>query len=304
MGEPALRRDVVELVPAVLGRRIRAARRSAGLTQADLAGEYASVAYISRIEAGQRRPSRQLLAAIAETLGVSVSEFTDAGGDPHSDLRVRLGLAEQQLVCGSFDGAFALAADIVIDADAVGLSALGDRATYVQASARHAQAQSDQAVEILGARFGAGVGEGSSVRVCTLLTSCHLALGEVREALAIAEQGARWIETYGLHGLPEALEHAAAYSRALLHSNEPGLAAEVCRRAVIAGHLTEPGDLSSAYRIASAREADAGALTEAAIHLELAEAARQIEMYETYLMPLREQLTTWQGPEGQRVGSK
>ena len=46
--------------PAVLGPRVRAARLRAGLTQAEAAGTEMSTAYVSRIEAGQRRPDPAL----------------------------------------------------------------------------------------------------------------------------------------------------------------------------------------------------------------------------------------------------
>ncbi len=302
MAEQVLHRDVIEPAAAVLGRRIRAARRTAGLTQADLAGEHASVAYISRIETGQRRPSRHLLVAIAGKLGVPVNEFTDVAGDPHSDLRVRLGRAEQQLIQSSHAEAFALASGVAIEADAIGLKSLGDQAAYVRALVRHAEGRSAEAVEILDARFETVAGDGLSVRVCTLLTRCHLALGEVASALRFAEQGARWVDAYELQGLPEALEHALAHSRALLQNDEPRRAAEICRRAVIgSNHLKGLGDLSSAYRAASALEADAGAVAEAAFHFDLAQAARQIELYESHLQPLQEQLSTDQGPEQEQV---
>ncbi len=291
MAKEALHRDVVELGAAVLGRRIRAARRNAGLTQADLAGDHASVAYISRIEAGLRRPSRQLLVAIAGKLGVPINELTDVAGDPHSDLRVRLGRAEQHLLQGFHAEAFALAFEVAIDADAIGLTSLGDQATYVQASAHHSDQRDTEAVEILEARFGKVASEGTPVRVCTLLSRCHLSLGEIAQALKLADQGARWVEAYGLNGLPEAVEHAAVHSVALLRNGEPEQAAEVSRQAVAECALVRaPGELASAYRTASAREAEAGAVAEAAIHFDLAQAARQIELYEMYLLPLRDQL--------------
>jgi transcriptional regulator with XRE-family HTH domain len=43
--------------PAELGQRLRAARVAKGMTQTDLAGADVSVGYVSRIEAGQRRPN-------------------------------------------------------------------------------------------------------------------------------------------------------------------------------------------------------------------------------------------------------
>jgi len=297
MAEQALNRHVLEPGSAVLGRRIRAARRTAGLTQADLAGDHASVAYISRIEAGQRRPSRQLLVAIADRLGVPVTDFTEAGIDPHSGLRVRLGLAEQDLAQGACSEAFDLAVEVAVEADAVGLHALGDQAILLCAASRYADTHYAEAVEILAARFSDGSEDSASVRVCTLLTECHLGLGQTDLALQFADKGARWVDAFGLRGLPEALEHAAVHSRALLHNNEPTRAAEVCRRAVDEStQLRAPGDLASAYRLASNLEAEAGAVAEAAAHFDLAAAAREIESYESYLLSLREQLTTWQDP--------
>ncbi|MGH2829905.1 MAG: helix-turn-helix domain-containing protein, partial [Actinomycetota bacterium] len=54
-----------------LGIRLRAARRRRGLTQAQLAGPGYSVAYVSRIESGERTPSPEALASFAGRLGVS-----------------------------------------------------------------------------------------------------------------------------------------------------------------------------------------------------------------------------------------
>jgi tetratricopeptide (TPR) repeat protein len=57
--------------PAAVGRRLRAAREAAGLSQRDLSFDGCSAAYISRIEAGTRIPSLQLLREMGRRLGVS-----------------------------------------------------------------------------------------------------------------------------------------------------------------------------------------------------------------------------------------
>jgi tetratricopeptide (TPR) repeat protein len=57
--------------PREVGRRLREARLRAGLSQRDLSFPGCSPAYISRIEAGDRIPSLQLLRAMGERLGVS-----------------------------------------------------------------------------------------------------------------------------------------------------------------------------------------------------------------------------------------
>ena len=56
--------------PAAVGRRLRDARLSAGLSQRSLAMPGCSSAYISRLEAGDRVPSLQLLRKLAQKLGV------------------------------------------------------------------------------------------------------------------------------------------------------------------------------------------------------------------------------------------
>ena len=68
---PELALQLTAMDPAVLGGRIKAARLAAGLTQPALAGPHASVAYLSRIESGQRRPSSDLVHTLAAKLGVT-----------------------------------------------------------------------------------------------------------------------------------------------------------------------------------------------------------------------------------------
>jgi tetratricopeptide (TPR) repeat protein len=57
--------------PAAVGRRLREARERAGLSQRQLSFDGCSPAYISRIEAGDRIPSLQLLREMGRRLGVS-----------------------------------------------------------------------------------------------------------------------------------------------------------------------------------------------------------------------------------------
>lgn len=57
--------------PVAVGQRLRSARERAGLSQRQLSFEGCSPAYISRIEAGERIPSLQLLREMGRRLGVS-----------------------------------------------------------------------------------------------------------------------------------------------------------------------------------------------------------------------------------------
>ena len=67
----------------VLGRRIRSARRAKGLTQRQLAQGLVSIAYISRIEAGTRRASPELVRQIALRLSVHEADLIQPPLVPH-----------------------------------------------------------------------------------------------------------------------------------------------------------------------------------------------------------------------------
>lgn len=69
-----------------LGSRIRDTRLAAGMTQAEVAAGRFSVAYLSRIESGERRPSPEMLEHIASTLGTDVTTLLQA---PRSNGRRR-----------------------------------------------------------------------------------------------------------------------------------------------------------------------------------------------------------------------
>ena len=87
--------------PAAVGRRLREAREAAGLTQRELSFDGCTAAYVSRIEAGARVPSLQILHEFAKRLGVAPEYLATgrAGAGPSSDLleaELALRLGDQQ----------------------------------------------------------------------------------------------------------------------------------------------------------------------------------------------------------------
>ena len=60
-----------------IGQRIREARRRAGLTQQQLAGDRYTKAYVSALETGIARPSMVALSFLSERLGLPPSHFLD-----------------------------------------------------------------------------------------------------------------------------------------------------------------------------------------------------------------------------------
>jgi tetratricopeptide (TPR) repeat protein len=93
-----LSRDKESRAPETIGERLRRLRVGHGLSQRDLAGPGVSYAYISRIEAGARRPSVKALRVLARKLGVS-AEFLETGSeiDPSEQRELRIADAELAL---------------------------------------------------------------------------------------------------------------------------------------------------------------------------------------------------------------
>jgi transcriptional regulator with XRE-family HTH domain len=96
-----MRPFVVESEQEPIGVRLRRLRLERGLSQRELAGPGVSYAYISRIEAGTRRPSVKALRTLARKLGVS-AEYLETGSDLRAvdERELRLADAELQLRIG------------------------------------------------------------------------------------------------------------------------------------------------------------------------------------------------------------
>jgi tetratricopeptide (TPR) repeat protein len=115
--------------PVAVGKRLREARLRAGLSQRDLSFDGCTSAYVSRIEAGARVPSLQILQAFGRKLGVSASYLAE--GETASD---RLEDAELAARLDDVDAAKRLFRETVDDDHATpkdrarALAALGDLA--------------------------------------------------------------------------------------------------------------------------------------------------------------------------------
>ena len=102
--------------PAAVGRRLRQTRVEAGLSQRALAFPGCTPAYISRIEAGQRIPSLQLLRELAKRIGVDV-EYLARGDEAEAALTDPLAEAELELRLGNVDLAGERFADVASATD-------------------------------------------------------------------------------------------------------------------------------------------------------------------------------------------
>jgi tetratricopeptide (TPR) repeat protein len=102
--------------PIAVGQRLRQARESAGLTQRELSFEGCTAAYVSRIEAGARVPSLQILHEFAKRLGVT-PEYLATGQPQGEDVSSELLEAEVALRLGDEDRAAQLYEAARADAD-------------------------------------------------------------------------------------------------------------------------------------------------------------------------------------------
>jgi tetratricopeptide (TPR) repeat protein len=101
--------------PVAVGQRLRQAREAAGLTQRDLSFEGCTAAYVSRIEAGARVPSLQILHQFGRRLGVR-PEYLATGALGADDLSSDLLEAEVTLQLGDEERAAELYEAALADA--------------------------------------------------------------------------------------------------------------------------------------------------------------------------------------------
>jgi tetratricopeptide (TPR) repeat protein len=102
--------------PIAVGQRLRQAREAAGLTQRELSFEGCTAAYVSRIEAGARVPSLQILHEFAKRLGVA-PEYLATGRPGGEDVSSELLEAEVALRLGDENRAVQLYEAARADAD-------------------------------------------------------------------------------------------------------------------------------------------------------------------------------------------
>jgi tetratricopeptide (TPR) repeat protein len=181
--------------PRRLGQRLREARERVGLSQRQLAFEGCTNAYISRLEAGHRIPSLQLIHEFARRLQVSPQWL--ATGVEEVDAGAALLDAEVALRLGEVDEARELYRQRLNENpnDVVGLVGLGEIA-FRESKLQRATALLERAVELLGDRL---LEQPSAVET---LVRAYVRHGQLDAAIALlgraleqAEQAKTLVET-------------------------------------------------------------------------------------------------------------
>ena len=287
--------------PAKVGQRVRAAREAAGLTQRQLAFPGCTNAYISRVEAGMRIPSLQVIREFARRLRVS-SEYLatgeateDAGEAPILQAELALRLGDTAEAARAFR---ALAADPgPHQAQAVaGLGQIAFRAGRLGQAIR----QLELAVELNDGHLLRDPGAVES------LARAHAATGSLEATIALLEEACEQarranaeievmrfgvllanalidsrefqraqtllVESIRMAGATrDPLTHARVYwtqSRFHILNGEPGLAARYARRALDIFERTESDSFAAmAYHLLASAELETGEASEALVHL-------------------------------------
>ena len=130
-----------------LGARLRQLRIAAGLTQSELAGDRFSKEYVSQIERGKTRPTKETLGWIGERLGVDVSYLeTGQSWDEYAEVEAAVTRAEAAVEGHQYDEALEALAALQFSPEA---RELEFRALLAGAWARMQQAELRPALELL-----------------------------------------------------------------------------------------------------------------------------------------------------------
>src|SRR6266567_1038323 len=275
-----------------VGQRLRRLRQERGLSQRQLASPGVSYAYISRIEAGARRPSVKALRQLAPKLGVSV-EYLETGRDLSERDQRELRLAEAELTLrleqespeaerelgelADRRGDFATAIAELEQARATGvLSPLSHADLYATlARAYSASGQPRRAVELLEdclsqVQAQAPEDVSAEVRFATYLSYALSDLGELERARVVVRQALGRAQK-----TPDPYSRVRLYwslARLSLMEGKPRSALRQIQRAIGLLEATEDTrQLARAHLSSGEILTDDGDPEQAQTHLELAE---------------------------------
>lgn len=251
--------------PAILGRRIRVARIAAGFTQTEAAGGDVSTAYISRIEAGERRPDLNLLYNLATRLYTTAEELlTGLTRDRRAELRLELDYAELELSSGN-------GAEALTRADAI-LAALPDAsvveierpARFVRAFALESIGNLEDAIPAFEQLTAAPPRDLQWIRGLIALSRCYREAGDFAMAIDVGERATATIEEQGLSGLKEALQLTLTVAAAYFERGDTTHAIRMCKQTIaLAEEVGSATARGSAYWNASMMASRQGSVREA-----------------------------------------
>lgn len=247
----------------LIGQRLRAARKQAGMTLERAADGIASVPYLSRIEGGKRRADAKVLLALAERLNVPVEDLVrpDRVDDTvvSSALRLALDYAELSLAAGDIKAAATRVTDLLKNPEVTRSVSAARRVRRLHAGVLEAQADLRGAIDVLEVLTAAGPRDLLWLKDLISLSRCRRDAGELQAAIAAADDAAALIEASGLAGTTEAIQLALTSASALAEMGNTRKALELCRDEIRkAEGIGSSRALASAYWNASIYESQQG----------------------------------------------
>lgn len=228
----------------LLGRRIKAARLAAGLTQAQLAAPEMSPAYLSRIESGARRPDLRVLVRLAVKTGVPLEQLV-SGIKPDHRVGVALDLDQAAIALALGRGEEAMTyLDRARPALSEGPAAdLRLQFRVLEARVNHVLGNLDEAIIGLEDLVGQGDSGPHWLLASMTLTQCYLESGDPVRCVKTGERVLDVLASHGLAASAEAAEVATAIAAALRASGDHEGAVELCRS------MAEPAPSSGADQL-------------------------------------------------------
>jgi tetratricopeptide (TPR) repeat protein len=255
---------------AELGRRLRAARLAAGMTQAQVTDGEVSAAYLSRIEDGSRRPEARLLERMATRMGTSLEELLlDVSRDEAREFRHTVDHAELSLVGGgephaALDSVERVLREIPEDQ----MPDIRRAAQQVRALALETIGDLNGAIVTLEQLTSTPVPDATWLRSLIALSRCYRDSGDLDRAIDVGERATKVIEDLGIQGLTEAIQLTVTVAAAYHRRGDVDQAKRLCMRALDdAEKYDSPIAKASAYWNASIIETTAHGATPAAVHM-------------------------------------
>ncbi len=258
--------------PSVLGDRIRRLRQRRGLTQAGVAGADLSVAYISRIESGQRRPERATLELIASRLGTTVDHLlTGVGRDEAEDLRLSIRYADLALHSGDAAEAERRFSDVLSSLGDRRLKHIADQATWGQARAMEALGRLKDAAAAFEHLRERTKDQQLWLQATVAVCRCYREAGDLVQAVEVGEGARVRLTDLGLLGTSDGIKLVVTLAAAYYERGDVTRALILVEDALRdAEALNSPAARAAAYWNASSLLSERDRLPEA---LELAERA-------------------------------
>ncbi len=276
---PDLRVQLKSIDATLLGQRLRHARVRAGLTQGEAAGETMSTAYISRIEAGQRRPGTELLLALAQRLHCTAEELLapDDSVETYDQavvarVTLELDYAELALRTGGAGEARRRTQGVLEEAELTSAvpRSLCRQAALLDALALEAEGSLNDAIIELEdfvtdeTSPGVAVDDIRLLRALTALSRSYRESGDFARAVDVGVRAEALVDSAQLVGSAEGLQLAVTVAAAHYERGDVNHAVRLCMRAVESAEgLDSPAARAAAYWNSSMMQYRQGQVTAA-----------------------------------------